>query len=112
MTAMRLSGDCPLCRKHLVRRTRKVDGGAFLSCSGFPKCKFSESIDPHISSLSEEIRVLRIEVRTLQSRADRKYDVDKELKELIFFAHPDKWPNSQDLSHGITVRINALRGRI
>lgn len=32
---------CPFCGKPLVERHRKSDGGMFVGCSGFPKCRYT-----------------------------------------------------------------------
>ena len=39
-------------------------------------------------------------------------DVSKELRDIIAFAHPDKWPDASDLAHGVTRRLNGLRDRV
>ena len=31
---------CPYCGKELVERHRKSDGGSFVGCSGYPKCRY------------------------------------------------------------------------
>lgn len=35
---------CPRCKAALVERTNKNNGNAFLGCSKFPKCKYTQSI--------------------------------------------------------------------
>ncbi len=34
---------CPLCGKPLVERHRKSDGGAFIGCSGYPRCRYTRA---------------------------------------------------------------------
>lgn len=34
---------CPLCGKPLVERHRKSDGGVFIGCSGYPKCRYTRA---------------------------------------------------------------------
>ena len=34
---------CPLCGKPLVERRRKSDGGAFIGCSGYPRCRYTRA---------------------------------------------------------------------
>ena len=34
---------CPLCGKPLVGRHRKSDGGTFVGCSGYPKCRYTRN---------------------------------------------------------------------
>lgn len=116
--ATRLAGECPRCKSPLVRRTRRTDGNAFLSCSGYPACKFAEDWDPHVARLSEDVDALRSEVAQLRSelargrRSSHTPDISRELRDVIAFAHPDRWPQSSDLAHGIAARLNALRGRL
>lgn len=103
--AMRLSGDCPRCGQPLVRRTRRADGNAFLSCSGYPTCKFAEDFDPHVAALAEEVGKLR-------ARSPASVDLARELRSIIAAAHPDRWPAAAELAHAITARLNALRDKL
>lgn len=32
---------CPHCGSELVERKRKADGGSFIGCSAFPKCRYT-----------------------------------------------------------------------
>ena len=32
---------CPYCGSELVERHRKSDGGMFIGCSAFPKCRYT-----------------------------------------------------------------------
>ena len=32
---------CPYCGSELVERRRKSDGGMFIGCSAFPKCRYT-----------------------------------------------------------------------
>ena len=34
---------CPVCGNPLVERHRKSDGGTFIGCSGYPKCRYSRN---------------------------------------------------------------------
>ena len=34
---------CPYCGSKLVERHRKSDGGTFIGCSGFPKCRYTRN---------------------------------------------------------------------
>lgn len=36
-----LTGECPRCGSELAARTRKRDGGRFVSCTGWPRCAFA-----------------------------------------------------------------------
>jgi DNA topoisomerase-1 len=42
-------GECPQCGKDLLKRSGRF--GEFIGCSGFPKCKFTCSVDELDSKL-------------------------------------------------------------
>lgn len=120
-SAVRLSGDCPRCGEPLVRRTRRSDRQPFLSCSGYPACRFAEDWDSHISNLARDIQGLRDEVQGLRSELRSKSsngagattsDVSRALREIIAFAHPDRWPKAAEISTEIVKRLNALREKL
>jgi ssDNA-binding Zn-finger/Zn-ribbon topoisomerase 1 len=118
MSAMRLSGACPKCRSPLVRRTRRSDGNPFLSCSGYPDCKFAEDYDPHLNELADQVRVLTARVDSLQAQlrsqgtARSSPDLSRELRAVIAAAHPDRWPTAPDLAHLVVAKLNALRAKL
>lgn len=129
--AMRLSGDCPKCSKPLVRKTRRADGNGFLSCSGYPDCRFAEDLDPHLDDLATQIRELNARVDELQAQVRRQaqqpprsqsggglrnqrgsLNLSRELRDLIAAAHPDRWPGAPELAHLMASRLNALRSKL
>lgn len=111
MSAVRLASDCPRCRAPLVRRSRKADSKPFLSCSGYPACRFAEDWDPQIARLASVVEQLQQELNTVRAELQRRSrtDLDRKLREVVAFAHPDRWPAAVELAHGITSRLNALR---
>lgn len=114
-SGLRISSDCPKCTRPLVRRTRRRDGNPFLSCSGYPRCDFAEDYDSKLNDLVGEVDELRREVSALRHQVVRggpRAEVDRELRGVITFAHPDRWPDAQDLAHGVTSRLNALREKL
>lgn len=68
MTVTRLSSDCPFCGRALRRRTGR--NGDFLSCTGYPKCTFSESLDLNLERIETELRGARSDVEYLNSWID------------------------------------------
>lgn len=121
--AMRLSGACPDCGAKLVRRERRADKSPFISCSAYPECRFAEGWDPQVAKLAEDVEKLRAALAAARRLADNSrsaprgpVDLARELREIIMFAHPDKWTaggrSVSDLATGITSRLNALRGRL
>ena len=111
---MRLSGQCPRCTSPLVRRTRRQDKQPFLSCSGFPVCKFAEDWDPQVTALGREIQTLRAEVEVLRQMCQQKpkVDCDPQIKAALAYVHPDRWPNAAELAHGAFVRLNTIRATL
>jgi ssDNA-binding Zn-finger/Zn-ribbon topoisomerase 1 len=123
--SLRLSGTCPLCSRPLVRKTRRSDGNAFLSCTGYPSCKFAEDFDQHVDEVAREIADLRDEVQILRAQlraqpmpgrrpSTSAIDISRELKLLVASVHPDRHqtPEAQKLAHELAVRVNALRSKI
>jgi len=37
-------GNCPICGSPLILRKRQRDNAVFLGCTGFPKCRYTESV--------------------------------------------------------------------
>jgi ssDNA-binding Zn-finger/Zn-ribbon topoisomerase 1 len=55
--AVRLSCDCPLCGLPLIRKRRHSDGEGFLSCHGYPRCKFAEPVDAELEIIHQQFNV-------------------------------------------------------
>ena len=116
---MRLSGECPECGGTLVRRESKARNSVFIGCRSYPRCNFTDSYDPHLDGLANELAALRRRVEDLERNPPKQpsatrlpAEVAKELRAVIAFAHPDRWPTAGDLAHGVTTRLNAMRDRI
>jgi len=113
-----LTGICPHCKKWLVVRHRRNDNQPFVSCSGYPDCRFAANYDEqlqkihsHISQLQQTIGELRRQLRSQQPRshepASRGRD-DPLFKQLLFTCHPDKWGNNP-IAEELTKLIVSLR---
>jgi ssDNA-binding Zn-finger/Zn-ribbon topoisomerase 1 len=113
MTAWRISANCPLCSSPLRLRANRRDGDLFVGCSGFPRCRFAEPFDAMTHALAERIVDLEDRLdRALVAQPSSPSDViEKALRSLIVFAHPDRWPDNP-LAHEITVRLTALRDEV
>jgi ssDNA-binding Zn-finger/Zn-ribbon topoisomerase 1 len=108
---LRLAGECPNCGKPLVRRNRRKDNQPFLSCSGYPNCKFAEDWDPHIQELKQLFDRRIAELENLRGTSNEN-DIKKTIREIMVFAHPDRWPAAwKELAHGVTARLSALRDK-
>jgi ssDNA-binding Zn-finger/Zn-ribbon topoisomerase 1 len=94
-------GNCPRCGCNLVKRSRRSDGNLFVGCSGYPNCKFvcdynslvERTIDNFINEYSNNYR---------SNNYNGNNNLNsKTIKDLIFFAHPDR-NNNSDKSNQIT----------
>ena len=89
------SDECPKCGMTLSVKTRRSDGGPFVGCSGYPSCRFTQSISMsevlerefqrgyHKGRIDNSIRLGR-PARTINSNAD------KAIRNLVFKYHPDR----------------------
>lgn len=48
MTTVEITKHCPECGRELKIRTNRQNGSQFISCSGFPECRYSESISENL----------------------------------------------------------------
>lgn len=70
MTITRLSSECPMCSKPLRRRSRRDGSGEFLSCSGYPKCDFAETLDLNLQRIARELNAAKSDAEYLEGWAD------------------------------------------
>lgn len=110
--AVRITGECPACGAAIIERRRQSDGGRFLGCSAFTRtrCTWTGHYDDALSQLAAELDDLRAELAEVRDLQD-SIDWSRELRDLIQFAHPDRWPDASALATSITQRLNALRDR-
>lgn len=106
----RLAADCPLCRAPLALRKNRRTLELFVSCTAYPGCRFAEAHDPRVQFLAKHLTRLTIQSAAPTQR-DTGQDLNRELRQLIAFTHPDRWPNNP-LSHEITTALVALRERL
>lgn len=99
----------------MALRTRRLDGGPFMSCSGFPNCRFAESyyeaLDEAMADWHQrESRRERREPRRERTTVPPDFlAVDRGLRRLIAIVHPDKNPREGTLAHLLTVEVNRMR---
>lgn len=107
--AFRLSGVCPWCGAELVVRPGK--DGPFLGCAAYARsrCRFTAPYDEALAALHDELERLRA---VIERPLRRDVDVGRELRALMVYAHPDRWPNANELATGIVARLSALRERV
>jgi ssDNA-binding Zn-finger/Zn-ribbon topoisomerase 1 len=55
MSISRIASECPMCTRPLVRKSRRDGSGDFLSCTGYPRCNFAESIDLSLERLRRQL---------------------------------------------------------
>jgi Topoisomerase DNA binding C4 zinc finger len=121
-----LSGICPRCGSRLVVRYAHRTDEPFVGCVGYPNCRFTERFN---TALQDAIRHLEIEHEACleeiarwrhacdywQAMAKRASAGDRDLKNLLTLAHPDRWSQGQlaeELAHEMSVAINNLRKRL
>jgi ssDNA-binding Zn-finger/Zn-ribbon topoisomerase 1 len=111
-TALAVTGWCPDCDSPLRVRTNRSDGTAFIGCTTFPACRFTQ---PLLPALAHRVRQLQDELDDQRALGvvgvDRDLalrDLDRALRDLAALAHPDRWPDNE-LAHEVTVRLLALR---
>lgn len=98
---------CPACGERLRVRRRKADGEPFLGCVGWPSCDYTADYDTRHQRLAARVLDLEAQLATATPRPD----LARELRALIAFAHPDRWPRAPDLAHEVTARLTDLRRR-
>jgi hypothetical protein len=62
----RIAMDCPLCGSPLQVRTNRVKRVAFMGCTGYPGCSFSESADNLVADMAREIATLEAKLREVR----------------------------------------------
>lgn len=66
--------NCPQCGKPLVERTRHVDGGKFIGCSGFPKCHYVDK--EHSTPFRDEVEQIHDDVEDLAQQIHAEEDAE------------------------------------
>jgi hypothetical protein len=62
----RVSADCPYCGSPLHTRTNRVTRIAFMGCSRYPACSFSESAENLLSEMAREIATLEAKLQEVR----------------------------------------------
>jgi hypothetical protein len=112
---VRLSGECPKCGSDIVVRRRRVDGSRFVSCVGYPECRWAGDYDEALERIADQLTDLRDEVKRLRAREPSAGpDLSRALLGIIRLAHPDKWQgaSAKQLAHEVTTRLNELREKL
>lgn len=120
--AVRVEADCPACGAAVVVRRRLADGETFLACAGYPRCRWTGAHHELEAAIAREVLALRADVDQLRAeneqlrvrplRAVAVVDVARELRDVIAYAHPDRWRAAGELATGVTARLCALRDRL
>ncbi len=107
--AYAISTMCPDCGRSLAIRKRNRDGESFVSCTGFPSCKYAGSIDETLDRMQGRIdriisrsKKLEDEMNKLRFAQDPRSGLENILRDLIFKFHPDR--NPAKLEPGNVVR--------
>jgi ssDNA-binding Zn-finger/Zn-ribbon topoisomerase 1 len=123
MRAVLVYRECPKCGARLSLRRQRATGNAFLGCTKYPACKFTENVDvtmqdmaSRMAGLEDEVKQLRIDVQQMKrggnaSSPPRATDVSRLLRDLIFRFHPDRNPAGLDAG-AVVAELNLLRGKV
>jgi ssDNA-binding Zn-finger/Zn-ribbon topoisomerase 1 len=110
----RISGDCPECGHWLVTRRNRAEGNMFVGCGAYPECRFTTQYDAALDDIQHQIEMLQSQVDDLRRGGGGSVDsdslTDNDLKQMIFFAHPDRWPDNP-LAHELVCKLNTIRSR-
>ena len=111
-TPLTIIERCPECDGALRVQHRRRDRMPFLGCTRWPACRFTAPYDIREQQLARRILQLESALDDLDfAPALEQGLVAKELRGLIAFAHPDRWPD-QPLAHEVTARLTDLRRRL
>lgn len=108
---------CPDCGGRLAVRRNRRDRSAFIGCSRYPRCRYTENYCEREQRLLDRIADLqaRIEQQDLLDRRDEfplgDLDLARELRQLVARFHPDRHHGAQ-WAHEIVVELNGLRDRV
>lgn len=102
--AFHIMTECPRCQAGSlqVRRNHR-DQSAFIGCSRFPRCKFTETYDDYIQELAEQLSLPTGELTELATVTDAT------CKKLLQIVHPDKLSKHAREAHEATTALLALR---
>ncbi len=93
---------CPDCGRAVYRRRRRRDDEPFLGCSGYPACRWTADYDSRVQALAEQVA----ELEALQDVRDGVSA--KDIRKVLTWAHPDRWPEGTLPVHEVAVRLSEL----
>lgn len=115
MAAIRASEQCPWCNEELVLRRNKRTGEPFVSCSAYPDCIFSESIEDRTAKLTAVINELNSTIEKMESEpkvslllTDAGGIADRGLRKLVAQWHPDRKLEKPITRHDLVASLNAI----
>ncbi len=107
---IRVTRQCPKCRRRLAVRENRKRASFFIGCSGYPKCKFTEAFSFLVQELGE--RIVELERERTETTSHIKDAIseplERELLQLIFRFHPDRHFDDP-LAHEITSELTRVR---
>ena len=109
MTPLSVVESCPLCDSRLVLRHNRTSGDAFVGCTAFPGCKFSEPTHARIQKMAE--RIAELEDGTDVLPVVSPDVLVKRLRTLISLFHPDRH-DGHPLANQITAELTRLRDEV
>ncbi len=94
---------CPDCGRAVYKRRRRRDGEPFLGCSGYPSCRWACDYDARVQALAEQVAELQA-----QGHVDSHGVSARDIRKVLTWAHPDRWPNGTLPVHEVAVRLSEL----
>jgi ssDNA-binding Zn-finger/Zn-ribbon topoisomerase 1 len=114
--SVRFADTCPRCGSSLVLRRTRSNGRFFTGCDAYPDCSFTEEYDARVgeivSALSDQRRELRELRRALERLSKVVAELEPSIRDVIAFAHPDRWPDAIGLATAVVARLNPIRERL
>lgn len=117
---IKIIDSCPQCSKPLLVRKRKVDNEPFVSCSGFPKCRFATDynapINEPLKQAEREIAVLKERNARLITKAAKApkrdgWSAAALVRELLYRFHPDRRAGAIT-PHELACTLNEMKQRL
>jgi len=105
-----VSYGCPNCGDDVSVRRRRADGQPFLGCDGYPSCRWTAPFSEAHQALADRIAFLESRLASLERDPPPLIGgvTLSDIRSLVSWGHPDRWPNGHVPAHDLGVRLIAL----
>ncbi len=103
--------ECPECGGPLRLRHRRADGRPFIGCDRYPRCDWTSRYDAREQALAQTLESMRAELDQLRVKSSHALDGPvslRDIRHLVSWGHPDKWPSGCVPAHELGKRLVAL----